>query len=1133
MEFRILGSLEVAASDGFVSVAGAKQRALLAILLLHANEVVSSDRLAEALWGDQPPETASKALQVHVSQLRKALSSHASGEGLIQTRPPGYVLSLGAAELDLDRFQRLYDDARAVARSDPLRARDLIGDALALWRGPPLAEFAFEPFAQAEIGRLEELRIAAIEERVEVDLALGRHGESVGELETLVAEHPLRERLRGQLMLALYRCDRQAEALDTYRDARSALTGDLGIEPSRALRQLQEAILQQDSALDYHDSATDQPRDSADVFVGRERELAELVRALDDAVGGRGRVMLVVGEPGIGKTRLMEQLMSEARARAVSVLTGRCWEAGGAPAYWPWVQSMRAYVRDVEPAALREQLGSGAAEVAELLPELRGLLTDLPDPPPVEADGARFAVFDAVGAFLRRAAESVPLVLVFDDLHAADDPSLLLLRFVAREIAHSPVLVIGAFRDVDPAMHPSLRATVAELVREPHVRQIALSGLAEPDVGRYVELATATEAAPQLTQAIQSETRGNPLFVTEVVRWLAAEGSLSRPDAQVRIPPEVHAVIAQRVARLSPTCREILAFASVLGRGFAVDVLAQLADMRQAALLAALDEAIVERVIEEVPGAPNRLRFAHALIRDTVYEGLAPARRVSLHGAAGEALETVHAASLDAHLAELAHHYCAAARGGAPDVAVDYAARAGDRAARQHAYEEAVRLYGMALELAGDEQVRCELLLASGEAHARSGDTAGSKRIHHEAAELATSLGLPKLLARAALGYGGRLVWDVSRDDANLVPLLERALAALGQRDDSLRVRLLARLAGGPLKDPSFPPERKAALATEAVEVARRIGDPVALAHALDAYIPASESPDTTIELLELADELLALALELGDRELSASAHEHRVGRLMELGRIPEATAGVEAMRKLAGELRQPAQQWLSEVCAARLALLEGRLPEAESLIAGARAIGERTQGWNAAVAFRLQFYLLRREQGRAGEVEELVNGSVVEYPTFPLWRCVQAQMAAALGHDAQARETIEALAAHDFAALPFDAMWLVSMGFLAEAASAVGDARRAELLYARLLPYGGRIAVSYPEISTGAIARYLGLLASTQAGWDAAETHFQQARELNERIGARPWVVRTQRDHAQMLLARNAAGDAPGARPY
>ena len=281
MDFRILGPLEIAADGGSLAVGGAKQRALLAMLLLNSGAVVSSDRLVDALWGDEPPETAPKALQVHVSQLRKTL-----GAALIRTRPSGYGLELGDHGLDLERFRRLQDEARSVAGSDPARARRLLTDALALWRGPPLADFTYEPFARSDIRRLEEMRIAAIEDRVDADLALGRHGEVVGELESLIAEHPLRERLRAQRMLALYRSGRQAEALDAYHAARRALNDELGIEPGRELQRLQQAILGQDPELDLATAAELTAAEPAHgALVGRDDELRSLV----SAAAGRAR----------------------------------------------------------------------------------------------------------------------------------------------------------------------------------------------------------------------------------------------------------------------------------------------------------------------------------------------------------------------------------------------------------------------------------------------------------------------------------------------------------------------------------------------------------------------------------------------------------------------------------------------------------------------------------------------------------------------------------------------------------------------------------------------------------------------------------------------------------------------------
>jgi DNA-binding SARP family transcriptional activator len=244
MEFRILGPLEVADGDMLVELGGARQRALLAVLLLHANEVVSSDRLIDEVWGERSPDSGRTALQVRVSQLRKALGP---GGALIVTRAPGYAVRLQREQLDLHRFERLVEEAD---KAEPAIAAGKLREALALWRGPALGDLAYESFAQAAVGRLEELRVAALEKRIEADLALGRHADLVAELDALVAEHPLRERLRAQLILALYRCGRQADALAAYQAAWRTLVEELGLEPSPPLRELEQAILRQDPSLD-------------------------------------------------------------------------------------------------------------------------------------------------------------------------------------------------------------------------------------------------------------------------------------------------------------------------------------------------------------------------------------------------------------------------------------------------------------------------------------------------------------------------------------------------------------------------------------------------------------------------------------------------------------------------------------------------------------------------------------------------------------------------------------------------------------------------------------------------------------------------------------------------------------------
>ena len=1101
MDFCILGPLEVSTQGRPLDLGGQKQRALLAALLLEANRVVSQDRLIEALWEDDPPETAQKALQVYVSQLRKAL-----GKERLVTKAPGYMLRVGQGEFDLERFLTLQEEGR-------------LQEALELWRGPPLSDFRYQRFAQAEIARLEELRLAYLEERVEHDLARGRHSELVGELDGLVSEHPLRERLRGQLMLALYRSGRQAEALEAYQQARTALVEELGIEPGRRLRELHQAILNQDAVLDEMPSAEPASGAGAGAFVGREPELAELLAGLDDALTGRGRLFLLVGEPGIGKSRLSEELMAYARARGARVLVGRCWEAGGAPAYWPWVQSLRAYLREADQAPLLRQLGAGAAEVAQIVPELRDLFPDLPSPKPAESEAARFRLFDSMASFMRNVAADRPLVLVLDDLHAADEPSLLLLSFLTAGLGDSRLLVIGTFRDVDPAVRDPLESMLAELGREPVTRRIHLSGLSRDEVGRLAE-ATAGAAPPEgLVAALHAETEGNPLFVGEIVRLLDAEGRLAAESAAaVPIPASVREVIGRRLRRLSGECRRVLSLASVLGREFGLVGLERVADYTGIdKLLTVLDEAIAARVVEEIPGALGRLRFGHALIRDTLYEEIPATHRIRLHRRVAEVLEGLYAGSPDAHLAELAHHFSMAVPAAGTDKAIEYSRRAGDRAAGLLAYEEAVRLYETALPLVDEGAARCDLLLALGNAQARAGDTPASKQTYREAADLAEALEVPDHLAHAALGYGGRILWEVSRDDEYLVPLLERALSALGEADSPLRVRLLARLAGGPLRDARFPPERKAALSQEALDMARRIGDPATLAYALAGYIPAHHSPDHTREHEQWATELIETAMEVGDLERAVEGFEHRGQAAIELGNMQGAKADLATMTTLAGRLRQPSQDWFVAELRAQHALLEGRLAEAERLISEALELGQQAQRWNALVSYRIQLYLLRRFQGRL----QALDPSDFESPTYPVSYCVLLGLYDELGRTGAARELLATLATDEFSGVPFDEEWLLGMSLLAEVACSLGDTPRMMELYQKLEPYADRVAVGNSEISVGSVSRYLGLLASTLERWEQAERHFEDALQMNEQIGARPWLAHTEEDYGRMLLDR------------
>ena len=1139
MDFRILGPLEVLDEGRSLALAGTKPRALLALLLLHANETLTTDRLIDELWGERAPAGAAKTLQMHISRLRKALAgSDGSGRASpIVTRERGYELALDPEQLDSHRFERLLARGRAELAGD--RADSAVRafeEALALWRGDPLADLAYEPFALPEIARLDDLRSATLEQLMEAKLALGGHAEVVEQLEVLIGEHPYRERLRAQLMLALYRCDRQADALQAYQDARTTLVEELGIEPGERLRELEQAVLAQDPALAWPTVKAVEVAPVPDAgprraFVGRAGELAELVTGLDGALAGHGRLILLAGEPGIGKSRLAEALLEHARARGAAVLVGRCWEAGGAPAYWPWIQALRVYIGDTGSEQLRGQLGAGAADLVQLLPELRERFPELPEPAPLEGEGARFRLFEAVRSFLVSAADARPLVVVLDDVHAADEPSLLLLQFVARGLDASRLLVVGAYRDVDPTLRDALTAALAELVREAHTTHLALTGLTPASVAEYVELTTGIEPAPGLVDAIHAETEGNPLFVAEVVHLLAAEGRVEEADAPMRIPPGVRAVIGRRVARLSARCQALLLSASVIGREFGLDALAALSELEPDELMDVLNEAMAERVLDDVPGAPGRARFGHALIRDTLYDGLTAARRMQLHREAGEALEAVYSSDPEPHLAELAQHFVAAAPLGVADKAIEYARRAGDRAAIQLAFEEAARQYAIALTLADDQLERCELLLALGDAHARAGNSAASKQAFREAAELAERGGLAQQLARAALGYGGRFAWVRASADAGLVPLLERALSAIEERDSPTRVSLLVRLAAAARDDPSR--ERRVALAEEALDIARRSGDSVTLAAAIEGHWIAVEGPELYLsgDAVEVADELIALGKQAGDNERVFAGHDHRLHCLWVLADRPGVDVELEALRALGAELRQPAQRWHVGTGETMLALMEGRFEEAERLVAETLAVGQRAESWNAAVSHRLELFVLRREQGRLAELEDTIRRSVHEYPSLPRFPCALAHLYGELGRERDARAALGLMVSRDLAREYLDAEWLFTISLLADPCARLGDREGAERLYSMLLPYESLYAQAPVEATFGAIARGLGVLATTLRRFDDAERHFDVAIEIERRMGARPWLAHAQHDLGAMLLARGASGDSERAR--
>ena len=464
------------------------------------------------------------------------------------------------------------------------------------------------------------------------------------------------------------------------------------------------------------DSDDANPLDSlaGDVFVGRQREMGDLKAALEEALSGRGRMVTLVGEPGIGKTRTALELATYAALRGAQVLWGRCYEDVGAPPYWPWVQTIRSYVRERDPEKLRSEMGSAAADIAEIVSDVRERLPDLkPSPALEDPDQARFRLFDSITAFLKNASQARPLVLILDDLHWADKPSLLLLEFIARELAGARLLLVGTYRDVELSRGHPLAQTLGELTRERLFQRVLLRGLAEDDVAHFIELTSGSTPPSGLVTAVYTQTEGNPFFVTEVARLLVQESQIGRPVADVgahgvrppdreswtvRIPEGVREVIGRRLDRLSERCNETLTIASVIGRQFELGQLSRLVEgMSEDRLLEVLEEAMAARVIEELPTAVGRYEFTHALIQETLAEELSLTRRVRLHARIAETLEELYGDTAEANAAELAHHFVQAEAVLGTEKLVRYSLLAGERALAAFGWEEALSHFERAL----------------------------------------------------------------------------------------------------------------------------------------------------------------------------------------------------------------------------------------------------------------------------------------------------------------------------------------------------------------------------------------------------------------------------------------------------
>lgn len=872
------------------------------------------------------------------------------------------------------------------------------------------------------------------------------------------------------------------------------------------------------------------------LFIGRQAELDTLLAALERAVAAEPSITLLAGEPGIGKTHTAQQIFELAAQRSALALWSRCPEEPGAPPYWPWLHLLRRYAALQTDDALRETAGPGAGPIAALDHDLAQRFAHGHFAPPVEAEGAeaRFRLFDAIAGFWQRAAARQPLLLVFDDLHRADRPSLRLLEFVLAEAGASRLMLLGTYRDAEVTRENPLSDTLAQLHRHARVQRLLLGGFNPAETAQFVA-AAAGPASADVAAALHEQTEGHPLYLAELVReMLQARGARSAGSTTeraaapgVRVPKGVRAVIGARLNRLSPACVSLLQHAAVIGRAFAFDLLCRLVpESTEENTLAALEEARFASLIDESADARG-YQFSHALVREALYDELPAARRMRLHQSIAAALEARYQGDLTPYLSALAHHYHAAGSAADPAKALEYAIRAAEHAATMHAHEEAVRHFLLACALLPEIEVaeskRCRILLGLGQAQNCAGESAAALASFADAAGCARRAGDATLLARAAIGYGNAQ-WRRGDEGSKAVILIQEALALAAPGDRRERVALLG-AACRALLFSNRADEAEAAF-REAVSIARRLGEPLALFHALSSIVPGRWFADRLPLRIAAAREAIELMRSSGRPEsVVGYLTGWHMGDLMESGDTAGAAAMAQFHLATARTMREPFTEAVGQAALAMIATHEGRFAEGEQLAARALACGMRFDRANASGLFGVQMFTIRRQQGRLGELAPVLAQFLAD-ESRSAWRPGLAVLYCELGARAQAREVFERLAVSGFVGIAHDAVWAATMAYLAEACVWLGDVAHAARLYELLLPYAERnVVFGAHTASFGAGARLLGMLAATLQRWDDAQRHFEFALAFDTRTGGRPWLAQSRCEFAAML-AQRARGD-------
>jgi DNA-binding SARP family transcriptional activator len=1091
----VLGPCTAEVNGLSVPLGGQRQRAVLALLVAARGEVLPVDRMIEDLWSGEPPAKAVASLQSYVSNLRKLLEpgrAPRTPARLLVSAPPGYALRLPVEAVDAWRFERLVRDARDRAADRPSAARMLVDEAVALWRGPAFAEFVDESWARTPVRELTELRHTARELRVNCALRAGDAASAIAEAELLTTEAPLREEGWRLLVLALWGGGRQADALHTVRRARAMLAEELGLDPGPALAEVESAILAQRVELLPATTSPEPvsappggsaPADPA-VFVGRDAELAELTRAAETAASGNGRVALVTGEAGVGKSELLARLAPALTDAGWLVASGRC-VADETPPAWPWGEALTQVAR-TEPVP--------AAAATALAP----VLTPDADALPAGSTAGRFRLHRAVVDWLAAAARRRPVALLLDDLHWADDETLGLLRVAVAGLAESRVLVVGALRPHDGGGR--LAEALADLARRSPLR-VALAGLPEAAVATIVEAGSRFPVAPATVAALTERTGGNPFYVKESVRLLNSEGALV---AVSEVPEGVRDVLRRRLARLPEAVVAVLRLAAVAGRESEVEVLVEAADTDEAGVLDALEAGLIAGMLDEP--AAGRVRFVHSLVRETMLADLSGLRARRMHARIAAALERVTPGDVPA----LAHHYAGAAASATAAKAVEYCVRAAERSERGYAYDTACALLDSALanieRLPDSDRQADERAAVYGRllrAQIRAGAVGAARATRQRAIEDAEAAGREDLVVAAFTAWTEPTPWQTrpyATSDEPTIALLTRLLHHPGpDLAPAVRGRLLDAYAveradnGNP--DARAAAEHAVALAEECGDDGLRAQTLATLSRELDADLEWPQKAALGVELVRLGE----------TRELPSYQCFGRIVQARAAAAADDPDTALRLVREnldLARMYRLPELIDVGEIALAMFAYVRGDFDDARRRYAD---VGQRMvrQGSPHGAAYQhVAEALMRLDEGRIDEFAAAVERL---HADSGLLGDLHAVALARTGRIEQARQVWGR-----GEPIRRDCFFTLFATFRALAAIALGDRESCSAIYPTLLAYratplGG---VSSLSLATRPVNQTLGELARFLGDDEAAAIHFAEASATVTRWHAPHWAA-------------------------